>query len=105
MIILLILLSSIDSRYVFYGTQDNYTTVAEINYTKVIRSTEEYEYVRTHNLSRNSAKYWLLLNKAADRITRALSATNYDLIVERGKAPGPVVDITKEVINECASPS
>jgi hypothetical protein len=97
-----------DPEWIYHGRADSFATPAVIERDKVFGAIPEYRQIREEGLTRDDARYWILLQKANDvfreAVVRAAEAGGYDLIAEKGTvrprgkgAESPPV-ITPEVI-------
>lgn len=97
----------VDSKSVFWGSASGFEKAGEVDYDSVLKVTPEYKQMKRDRIERGTGKYWILLNQATDRSTRAITEvgqnTDYDLIAQRGYlatlTPAIVADdITPQVV-------
>jgi len=78
----------VDSKKVFWGSAAGFEKAGEVDYDAVLKVTPEYKQIKKDGVERGTGKYWILLNQATDRSTRAITEvgqdTDYDLIAQRG---------------------
>jgi len=78
----------VDSKKVFWGSASGFEKAGEVDYDSVLKVTPEYKLMKKDRIERGTGKYWILLNQATDRSTRAITEvgqnTDYDLIAQRG---------------------
>lgn len=99
----------VDEQKIFHGNAKSFEKPASVKVEDVIKATPEYHQIKKEKLDRGSGKYWILISKATDKATQAISDvaedSEYDLIVVDGyldglKPPIASVDITKEVLKK-----
>ena len=97
----------VDSKKVFWGSASGFEKAGEVDYDAVLKSTPEYKQMKKDHVERGTGKYWILLNQATDRATRAITEvgqdTEYDLIAQRGYLASltpaiPADDVTPLVV-------
>src|SRR5690606_26613265 len=78
----------VDSKKVFWGSTAGFEKAGEVDYDAVLKTTPECKQMKKDRIERGTGKYWILLNQATDRATRAITEvgqdTEYDLIAQRG---------------------
>ena len=78
----------VDSKKVFWGSAAGFEKPGEVDYDSVLKVTPEYKQIKKDRIERGTGKYWILLNQATDRSTRAITEvgqnTDYDLIAQSG---------------------
>ena len=78
----------VDSKKVFWGSTAGFEKAGEVDYDSVLKTTPECKQMKKDRIERGTGKYWILLNQATDRATRAITEvgqdTEYDLIAQRG---------------------
>jgi hypothetical protein len=78
----------VDSKKVFWGSASGFEKAGEVDYDAVLKVTPECQQMKKDRIERGTGKYWILLNQATDRSTRAITEvgqnTEYDLIAQRG---------------------
>jgi len=99
----------INTQKVFFGTCNQFKNPAEIDYETIIRQTPEYKEIQHKKLEAGTAKYWLLMSDATERVVRYVSEVaqeeKYDLISSQGylsslKKPIPAHDATQCVVDK-----
>lgn len=99
----------INTQKVFFGTCTQFKNPAEIDYETIIRQTPEYKEVMRKKLEAGTAKYWLLMSEASDRVVKYVNEVaqeeQYDLISSQGylsslKKPIPVQNVTQSVVDK-----
>ncbi|NUM54084.1 MAG: hypothetical protein HUU46_10610 [Candidatus Hydrogenedentes bacterium] len=99
----------VDSKKVFWGSTAGFEKPAEVDYDAVLKVTPEYRQMKKDRVERGTGKYWILLNQATDRSTRAITEvgqdTEYDLIAQRGYLASltpaiPADDVTPLVVSK-----
>lgn len=97
----------VDSKKVFWGSTAGFEKPAEVDYDAVLKVTPEYKQMKKDRVERGTGKYWILLNQATDRSTRAITEvgqnTEYDLITQHGYLASltpaiPADDVTPLVV-------
>ena len=99
----------LDRQKIFYGSANEFTSPAEVDWNGVIKATPEYKEIKDQKIPRETGKYWILISKASDRAVRAIAKvgkeTEHDLIalegyipsLELADVPAPA-NVTEEVI-------
>jgi len=102
----------IQKNRIFYGTPTAFENPAEVNMDEALQATPEFQEIVKKKVDHGTAKYWILVSDATDRVHRAISevgrGTDYDLIVDQGyleevQPPVPCDDITAAVIDRIAA--
>lgn len=97
----------VDSKKVFWGATSGFEKAGEVDYDTVLKVTPEFKQMKKDRIERGTGKYWILLNQATDRATRAITEvgqnTDFDLITQRGYLASltpaiPAEDITNLVV-------
>jgi uncharacterized lipoprotein len=100
---------TVDSSKIYYGEAKGFEKPAEIDYKKIYEETPEYKEIKSKKVSRDTGRYWILNDKANNRVLRAVKAvgdeTEYDLIAESGylgslETAIPATDVSKNVIKQ-----
>lgn len=78
----------VDSQKVFWGSTSGFEKPGEVDYDEILKVTPEFKQIKKDRIERGTGKYWILLNQATDRSTRAITEvgqnTEYDFIAQSG---------------------
>jgi len=79
---------TVDVNAYYFGDPENYTQPAAVDMLMIRDATPEYREIKRRKIDTDRAEYWILINKAYERIERALQRVaqykGYDLIGEIG---------------------
>jgi len=102
----------IDEQKVFKGDLKQFAKPAEIEFVKLVKSTPEFETIKTESLKSSDARYWILMTQAQERVTRSIvrvaRAEQFDVVCEKGylKSLGieakDITDLIKEDLTDKA---
>lgn len=99
----------VDAKKVYWGSTAGFEKAGEVDYDAVLKTTPECKQMKKDRIERGTGKYWILLNQATDRATRAITEvgqdTEYDLIAQRGYLASltpaiPADDVTQLVVSK-----
>lgn len=100
--------TQIDKSRIYFGSPASFATPAEISMDEALQATPEFQEIVKKKVDHGTAKYWILVSDATDRVHRAIGvvgrATDYDLIAEKGylgklEPPMECDDITAAVVD------
>ena len=100
--------AQIDKSRIYFGMPGSFENPGEVDMEVALQSTPEFVEMKKKRIEHGTAKYWILVADANDRVHRAIGvvgrATDYDLIAEKGylgKLDPPVDcdDITEAVVD------
>ena len=78
----------VETKRLFYGDSGYFTNPAVVDYSAVFQNIPHYKTIIRRNLTRNDARYWLLLKKTNDVFQQAVAAVaeekGYDLVGDVG---------------------
>jgi len=96
---------TIKEEQIYYGNPKNYTAPAQLELTKVLDATKEYQRIKKEKIKSDNPLYWILLQRANEKVQAAIKKVaekkKYDLIGELGYITGntdPIPDITQSVV-------
>ena len=102
--------NDLDPQVVYSPTKSGeFENPAEVDFGEVLKATEEATQVKRKGIKKGTGEYWILMNRANERIIRSILVVSqekdYDLVVRKGglKDIEPSVkpiDATDEVIEE-----
>lgn len=102
----------LDRSKIYYGSPENFEKPAEVDIEKAIQATPEWKEITRKKIDSGTARYWILITDATDRVYKAISEvgddSGYDLIAEKGYLGKlePAVsskDVTKDIIEKVSA--
>src|SRR5262245_32655862 len=90
---------------IYFGKKDGCKKPAEVKAQDAFNEIAEYKKIKEKGLTKDDAEYWVLLNKANEKFTKAVKKVaeeeKFDVVAEKGKVKfeSTPVDITKKVID------
>ncbi len=100
--------AQIEKTRIYFGSPASFANPAELSMDEALEATPEFQEIIKKKVDHGTAKYWILVSDATDRVHRAIGvvgrATDYDLITEKGylgKLDPPVEcdDVTAAVVD------
>jgi len=98
----------IDETSILYGTPKGFSNPACVNIEKLLESTDEYQKIKKENIKLGTGEYWLLLNRASEKVNTMISnfieENDYDIIFKKEYATKlnlenvEIKDITNEIL-------
>ncbi len=97
----------VDEQKVFWGSPAQFSKPAEVDYKAAVMETDEFKSIKKNKIEPGTAKYWLLISQASERVVKAIAAvakdTGHDLVVAKGYLAEigmevPVEDLTGKVL-------
>lgn len=97
----------VDEQKIFWGSPGQFAKPAEVDYKAAVMETDEFKSIRKNKIESGTAKYWLLISQASERVVKAIAAvakdTGHDLVVAKGYLAGigmevPAEDLTEKIL-------
>lgn len=97
----------VDEQKIFWGSPGQFSKPAEVDYKAAVMETEEFKSIKKNKIEPGTAKYWLLISQASERVVKAIAAvakdSGHDLVVAKGYLAGigmevPVEDLTEKIL-------
>ncbi len=77
----------VDQTMIYWGNAAGFEKAGSVKMDKVIKSTPEYDQIKSKKIERGTGKYWILLSEATDRakeaIVKTADETDYDFIAAK----------------------
>ena len=93
---------AVDEQKIFWGSANKFEKPGSVDYFVLVSATEEYKVAQ--KAEKDSAKYWIHINKANEMAVKAIGEvggeTDYDLIVWKGYLEGLEPSIATDDITD-----
>ncbi len=77
----------VDLTMIYWGNASGFEKAGSVKMDKIIKSTPEYDQIKSKKIERGTGKYWILLSGATDRakeaIVKTADETDYDFIAAK----------------------
>ena len=77
----------VDQTMIYWGNAAGFEKAGSVKMDKIIKSTPEYDQIKSKKIERGTGKYWILLSEATDRakeaIVKTADETDYDFIAAK----------------------
>lgn len=97
----------VDEQKIFWGSPGQFAKPAEVDYKAAVMETDEFKSIRKNKIEPGTAKYWLLISQASERVVKAIASvakdTGHDLVVAKGYLAEigvqvPAEDLTEKIL-------
>jgi len=94
----------LDEQKIFWGNARDFEKPGEVDYSRIVRATPEYQELKKKRIKSGSAKYWLQVSAASNHAVRLISEvgreSEYDLIVSTGYLAKAEVDVAADNLTD-----